>query len=106
MVNKIMVDCINGNVYSSNLFKSVVYENKINYLIEAVPIDNNIKQIFKKQWGERRELPQVAQKSFNQIWRERKGIKQFNLASGYRIYSSVITDHLSLVQNAHHEIQL
>ena len=48
MVNKIMVDCINGNVYSSNLFKSVVYENKINYLIEAVPIDNNIKQIFKK----------------------------------------------------------
>lgn len=34
-----------------------------------------IKQFFKKQWGERRELPQVAPKSFNQIWRERKGIK-------------------------------
>jgi len=34
-----------------------------------------IKQFFKKQWGERRELPQVTQKSFNQIWRERKGIK-------------------------------
>ncbi len=34
-----------------------------------------IKQFFKKQWGERRELPQVAQKSFNQIWRERKGMK-------------------------------
>ncbi len=34
-----------------------------------------IKQFFKKQWGERRELPQVTNKSFNQIWRERKGIK-------------------------------
>ena len=34
-----------------------------------------IKQFFKKQWGERRELPQVMNKSFNQIWRERKGIK-------------------------------
>jgi len=34
-----------------------------------------LKQIFKKQWGDRRELPQVAAKSFNQIWRERKGIK-------------------------------
>lgn len=34
-----------------------------------------IKQFFKKQWGERRELPQVTARSFNQIWRERKGIK-------------------------------
>lgn len=34
-----------------------------------------LKQFFKKSWGERRELPQVATKSFNQIWRERKGIK-------------------------------
>jgi len=34
-----------------------------------------IKQFFKKQWGERRELPQVVNKSFNQIWRERKGVK-------------------------------
>jgi L-lactate dehydrogenase complex protein LldF len=34
-----------------------------------------IKQFFKKQWGDRRELPQVTNKSFNQIWRERKGIK-------------------------------
>ncbi|MES2591062.1 MAG: LutB/LldF family L-lactate oxidation iron-sulfur protein [Bacteroidota bacterium] len=34
-----------------------------------------LKQFFKKPWGERRELPQAAAKSFNQIWRERKGIK-------------------------------
>ncbi|MDQ3048746.1 MAG: LutB/LldF family L-lactate oxidation iron-sulfur protein [Bacteroidota bacterium] len=34
-----------------------------------------IKQFFKKQWGERRELPEVTPKSFNQIWKERKGLK-------------------------------
>jgi L-lactate dehydrogenase complex protein LldF len=34
-----------------------------------------LKQFFKKQYGERRDLPEVAQRSFNQIWRERKGIK-------------------------------
>jgi L-lactate dehydrogenase complex protein LldF len=30
-----------------------------------------LKQFFKKQWGERRDLPEVAPKSFNQIWKER-----------------------------------
>lgn len=34
-----------------------------------------LKQFFKKQWGTRRDLPEVAPKSFNQLWRERKGIK-------------------------------
>ena len=34
-----------------------------------------LRQFFRKSWGERRELPGVAQKSFNQLWRERKGIK-------------------------------
>lgn len=34
-----------------------------------------LKQFFKKQWGARRDLPEVAAKSFNQLWRERKGIK-------------------------------
>lgn len=34
-----------------------------------------LKQFFKKQWGERRTLPVVAPKSFNQLWKERTGIK-------------------------------
>lgn len=34
-----------------------------------------LRQFFKKAWGERREFPVVEAKSFNQIWRERKGIK-------------------------------
>jgi L-lactate dehydrogenase complex protein LldF len=34
-----------------------------------------LRQFFRKSWGEQRELPAVAPKSFNQMWRERKGIK-------------------------------
>ncbi|MBP6412836.1 MAG: lactate utilization protein [Bacteroidia bacterium] len=34
-----------------------------------------MRQFYKKSWGDRREMPQVATKSFNQLWRERKGIK-------------------------------
>lgn len=34
-----------------------------------------LKQFFKKSWGDRREMPVVAPKSFNQIWKEIKGIK-------------------------------
>lgn len=34
-----------------------------------------LRQFFRKTWGERRELPSAAQKSFNQIWKDRKGVK-------------------------------
>lgn len=34
-----------------------------------------LRQFFRKSWGDDRELPAVAPKSFNQMWRERKGIK-------------------------------
>ncbi len=30
-----------------------------------------LKQFFKKQWGDKREMPKVARKSFNQIWQDR-----------------------------------
>jgi L-lactate dehydrogenase complex protein LldF len=33
------------------------------------------KQFFKTSWGENRELPKIEEKSFNQLWREMKGIK-------------------------------
>ncbi|MBP9185912.1 MAG: lactate utilization protein [Bacteroidia bacterium] len=32
-----------------------------------------LKQFFKTEWGERREFPKLADKSFNQLWRERFG---------------------------------
>jgi L-lactate dehydrogenase complex protein LldF len=34
-----------------------------------------LRQFFRKSWGERRELPTVAQKTFNQMWKERKGMR-------------------------------
>jgi L-lactate dehydrogenase complex protein LldF len=33
-----------------------------------------LKSLFKKAWGDKRELPKIAPKSFNQIWREEKGL--------------------------------
>ena len=35
-----------------------------------------LRNFFKSQWGERRELPVIASKSFNQQWIERMGIKE------------------------------
>ncbi|GAA4310172.1 LutB/LldF family L-lactate oxidation iron-sulfur protein [Compostibacter hankyongensis] len=32
-----------------------------------------ISKMFRKAWGDRRELPEFAPKSFNQLWKERKG---------------------------------
>ncbi len=29
------------------------------------------KLVVKKMWGPRRELPQMAEKSFNQLWKEK-----------------------------------
>jgi L-lactate dehydrogenase complex protein LldF len=34
-----------------------------------------LKQFFRKGWGDRRAFPEIAPKSFNQIWKERKGLK-------------------------------
>lgn len=32
-----------------------------------------LRQFFKKQWGEQREFPKLASRSFNQMWREKNG---------------------------------
>jgi L-lactate dehydrogenase complex protein LldF len=33
-----------------------------------------LRQMFKKSWGEKREFPTIAPKSFNQLWKERKAL--------------------------------
>jgi L-lactate dehydrogenase complex protein LldF len=33
-----------------------------------------IKMFFRKPWGPRREIPKVAEKSFNTLWKEMKGL--------------------------------
>ncbi len=32
------------------------------------------KQFYKNEWGEKREFPKIADKSFNQLWREKHGL--------------------------------
>ncbi len=32
------------------------------------------KQLYKNEWGEKREFPKIADKSFNQLWREKHGL--------------------------------
>ncbi|MCC7303715.1 MAG: lactate utilization protein [Bacteroidia bacterium] len=32
-----------------------------------------LRQFFRKSWGDRREMPEVAPKSFNQLWKEQRG---------------------------------
>ncbi|MFN4972346.1 MAG: LUD domain-containing protein [Bacteroidota bacterium] len=44
-------------------------------LNKGVSIKNfMLKSFFKTSWGERREFPRIADKSFNQLWRERLGV--------------------------------
>lgn len=33
------------------------------------------KQFYKNEWGESREFPKIVEKSFNQLWREKNGLK-------------------------------
>jgi len=35
----------------------------------------SFRALFKKDFGERRELPKIADKTFNEWWREKNGIK-------------------------------
>ncbi len=34
------------------------------------------RQLYKNDWGEQREFPKIADKSFNQMWREKMGEKK------------------------------
>lgn len=46
-INKITVDCVQGNVLNNTDFKVKVFESKGNYLVELSPIAKNLKDFFK-----------------------------------------------------------
>ncbi len=46
-INKITVDCVQGNVLNNPDFKVKLFENKGNYLVELSPIPKNLKEFFK-----------------------------------------------------------
>jgi outer membrane lipoprotein-sorting protein len=46
-INRIMVDCIQGTALENKDFKTDVYINNQNYLIEMIPTAKNMKEFFK-----------------------------------------------------------
>ncbi len=46
-INKITVDCVQGNVLNNQDFKIRVFESKGNYLVELSPVSKSLKDFFK-----------------------------------------------------------
>ena len=46
-INKIMVDCMQGTALNNTDFKTRVFENKSNSLVELVPVTKGLKELFK-----------------------------------------------------------
>lgn len=60
--------------FSMFIFKKLMLKRAV--LDKASPKLKNfgLKTFFKKAWGDRREIPAITTKSFNQLWREQKGM--------------------------------
>jgi outer membrane lipoprotein-sorting protein len=46
-INKIMIDCMQGTMLDNADFKTRVFENKTNALVELTPVSKGMKEIFK-----------------------------------------------------------
>ena len=46
-VNKIMIDCMQGSALDNPDFKTMVFENKTNSLVELTPVTKGLKELFK-----------------------------------------------------------
>jgi outer membrane lipoprotein-sorting protein len=46
-INKIIVDCVQGDVFNNPDFKTKAYENKSTYLVELTPAAKTLKEFFK-----------------------------------------------------------
>ena len=46
-INKIMIDCMQGTALNNPDFKTRVFENKMNSLIELTPVTKGLKELFK-----------------------------------------------------------
>ncbi len=46
-INKIMIDCMQGTALNNPDFKTRVFENKMNSLIELTPLTKGLKELFK-----------------------------------------------------------
>ena len=46
-INKIMIDCMQGTMLTNTDFKTRVFENKTNALVELTPVSKGMKEMFK-----------------------------------------------------------
>ena len=46
-VNKIMIDCMQGSALDNTDFKTRIFENKNNSLVELTPVTKGLKELFK-----------------------------------------------------------
>lgn len=46
-INKIMIDCMQGTMLSNTDFKTRVFENKTNALVELTPVSKGMKEMFR-----------------------------------------------------------
>lgn len=46
-INKIIIDCVNGQALESSEFNSRIFEGKENYLVELTPLNKNLRALFK-----------------------------------------------------------
>jgi len=56
-------------------FKKMMLKRSMMDLMGGKTKNFGMKQVFKSSWGPRRELPKIADRSFNRQWRDNKGIK-------------------------------
>ena len=57
-------------------FKTAMGKRKYIDMMSGTTKNNMLKKFFKSAWGNRRTLPEVAPKSFKELWEERRGIKK------------------------------
>ncbi|MEO6254536.1 MAG: outer membrane lipoprotein carrier protein LolA [Ferruginibacter sp.] len=46
-INKIMIDCMQGTMLANTDFKTHIFENKNNTLVELIPLTKGLKELFK-----------------------------------------------------------
>ena len=46
-VNRILIDCVSGNILNNPDFQARIFENASSYLIEFHPVAKNLKDLFK-----------------------------------------------------------
>ncbi len=61
--------------FSMSWWKKIMLKRKRMDMFGGKRKNTILKYFFKKQWGKRRELPVVQNKSFNKLWKEKNNIK-------------------------------